>query len=185
MPTEHCVPILRAMLFSAAILAATPTGVFAADTSNATEVTAVEARQEKVIVVDSVPVKEENETVKETAESQESSVGDEAAHEVAYKDLGVFQLSAYCTHRCCNGNNKGTALGTPLKPYYTVAVDPSVIKLGTKLEIELPTKGWTEFLAEDTGSGVDGKWIDVCLPEHSQCFQDEYNGRCRVRQVLE
>lgn len=108
--------------------------------------------------------------------------------EETYEYLGVFKLTAYCTGSCCNSEkNAGkSALGTPLKPYYTVAVDRRVIPLGTPLEINIPGEGWTSFLAEDVGWGVEGKRIDVCVPEHWMCTSsqcEKYNGRCEVRIV--
>ncbi len=49
-----------------------------------------------------------------------------------------------------------TATGLPMSKGL-VAVDPSVIKLGTKLYVE----GYGVGLAADTGSGVRGRWVDL------------------------
>lgn len=49
-----------------------------------------------------------------------------------------------------------TATGLPMKKGI-VAVDPSVIRLGTKLYVE----GYGIGLAADTGSGVRGRWVDL------------------------
>ena len=62
------------------------------------------------------------------------------------------------------GNNTyaygvGGAAGAP-EAWKTVAVDPSVIKLGTHLEIEAYKSKGT-FTAKDTGGAIKGKHIDV------------------------
>ena len=49
-----------------------------------------------------------------------------------------------------------TATGLPMRKG-VVAVDPSVISLGTKLYVA----GYGVGLAADTGGGVRGKWVDL------------------------
>jgi len=49
----------------------------------------------------------------------------------------------------------------------TVAVDPQVIPLGTRLWIE----GYGEAVALDTGGAVKGNIIDIYLPTEDQCWQ--------------
>lgn len=48
----------------------------------------------------------------------------------------------------------------------TIAVDPNVIPLGSTVYIE--DLGY--FTAEDTGSGVQGYWIDVWMPSCDQAI---------------
>ncbi|MGI5835896.1 MAG: LysM peptidoglycan-binding domain-containing protein [Chloroflexota bacterium] len=61
---------------------------------------------------------------------------------------------ATVTAYCLQGRTRS---GTPVK-WGVVAVDPNVIPLGSKILIE----GFGEiFSAEDTGSGVRGKWVDI------------------------
>lgn len=67
--------------------------------------------------------------------------------------LGTYEVTAYA-------GDEITATGTVPVPYRTVAVDPQVIPLGTVLYIE----GVGEVVAEDTGSAVKGKVIDIYLP---------------------
>ena len=106
----------------------------------------------------------ENNQLKETANDQK-----EEEHG-GY--LGEFELTFYCTeeydHICGGGGT--TALGTQVTAGRSVAVDPSVIPLGTKIYIE----GVGVRVAEDTGGSVHGNKIDVAVPLHSEAIQ---NGR--------
>lgn len=72
------------------------------------------------------------------------------------KYLGKFRITAY-SYSEGYGENFRTASGKKPRPYYTVAVDPRVIPLGTKLYI----KGIGVVQAQDTGGAVKGKVIDV------------------------
>ena len=72
--------------------------------------------------------------------------------------LGRFKLTAY------SGPQTGqalpiTATGTAARAGRTVAVDPRIIPLGSKIYIE----GLGERIAEDVGGGVKGHHIDVYL----------------------
>jgi 3D (Asp-Asp-Asp) domain-containing protein len=49
----------------------------------------------------------------------------------------------------------------------TVAVDPKVIPLGSRLYVE----GYGEAVAEDTGGLVKGNIIDIYLPTEAECWQ--------------
>jgi 3D (Asp-Asp-Asp) domain-containing protein len=59
-------------------------------------------------------------------------------------------------------NDKGaTRSGRDATPGVSVAVDPAIIELGTWLEIELPNGQKLIRRADDTGSAVKGKIIDI------------------------
>ena len=74
------------------------------------------------------------------------------------------KITHYCSCATCNGSSSGlTAMGTKLKPYYTVAVDRSVIPLGSTVVIN-----GQEYRAEDTG--VSGNTIDMCVSSHSEAY---------------
>lgn len=68
-----------------------------------------------------------------------------------YVDLGAFEVTAYA-------EDEITASGTVPQPYYTVAVDPTVIPIGTKLYIKDLD---LHVVAEDTGGAVQGNIIDL------------------------
>lgn len=69
-----------------------------------------------------------------------------------------------------------TKLGTRVR-YGVVAVDPRVIKLGTRLYVE----GYGECVAEDVGGAIKGMRIDLAF--NSDRVANQY-GRRRVRVVI-
>ncbi len=58
-----------------------------------------------------------------------------------------------------------TALGTPVTPWYTVAVDPRVIPLGSKIRIE-DFDG--VFYCADTGGAIKNNTIDIAVGSKSE-----------------
>ena len=125
-------------------------------------------------------------TVLESVDEQEVDevVNSEESHNCV--SLGKFRLTSYCGCRECNGRWTGypTASGTDYKINRTIAVDKRVIPLGTWVEINVLGKGWQKFRAEDTGSAVKGKHIDVYVGNHhSDCYNPYYNGYAEVRIV--
>ena len=98
---------------------------------------------------------------KEAAEQAQAQKGQYA---------GRYRVSFYCMGSCCNGSNSGiTALGTSITPWYTVAVDPSVIPLGSKIRI--PELSNSTFYSCDTGSAIKGNRIDVAVGSHSEAMR--------------
>ena len=83
-------------------------------------------------------------------------------NEVQY--LGKYKLTAYCGCKKCSGKwGTRTASGKKAKQGRTIAVDKKKIKLGSKIKINGKT-----YVAEDVGSGVKGKHIDVFFKSHKQ-----------------
>ena len=95
----------------------------------------------------------------------------EAKKDKAKRYLGEFEISFYCGCSKCNypyGSNHPCADGTMPKTWHTIAVDPKVIPLGTKVEI----KGFNYvFQAHDTGGAIKGKKIDIFLNDHNLCLK--------------
>ena len=58
-----------------------------------------------------------------------------------------------------------TATGTAPEPGRTVAVDPRIIPLGTRIYIP----GLGERIAEDVGGRIKGKRLDIFLPTVQHC----------------
>lgn len=70
----------------------------------------------------------------------------------------------------CEGCSGVTRMGVDLQKYSdgkVIAVDPSVIPLGSKVYVE----GYGTAIAADTGGGIDGKMIDVFIPNHGDALQ--------------
>lgn len=82
----------------------------------------------------------------------------------APKRLGTFTVRAY-THYTHPPNS--TASGTAPRVGRTVAVDPRVIPLGSRIYVE----GIGEFVAEDTGKNIKGRSLDLFLPSIQECIR--------------
>jgi len=81
-----------------------------------------------------------------------------------------FMVSASAFTANCRGCSGITATGINLKKnpnLKIIAVDPRVIKLGTKVYVE----GYGYAIAGDTGSGIKGNKIDVFMPNHSSALK--------------
>lgn len=87
-----------------------------------------------------------------------------------------MRATAYTADYESTGKNPGdpgfgiTATGTVARRsqggYSTIAVDPRVIPLGTKVYVE----GYGYAIAEDTGGAIKGNRIDVFLPSNSDAY---------------
>lgn len=85
--------------------------------------------------------------------------------------IGKFKITRYCACSICNGAENAfgkTASGTALTPNVTIAVDPKVIPLGTKVYIE--GIGWR--IAQDTGGAIKGNRIDLLVSSHAQAMDE-------------
>jgi len=63
----------------------------------------------------------------------------------------------------------GPGMSLPLKPWKSIAVDPGVIPLGSRVFVPSykATAGGGWFLAQDTGGAINGRHIDVFRPAPS------------------
>ena len=73
--------------------------------------------------------------------------------------LGEFESTCYAL-------TGTTASGRPAGPG-SIAVDPNVIELGTRLYVE----GYGEGIAADTGGAIKGKIVDVWQSTDSSCME--------------
>lgn len=81
--------------------------------------------------------------------------------------LGNFRLTAYCPcYRCSEGWGRQTSSGALASAGRTVAVDPRVIPIGSRLMIN-----GVEYVAEDIGGAVKGNHIDVYYNTHAETIQ--------------
>lgn len=110
-----------------------------------------------------------------TAQYKKEVVAEEAAKKKAEEEkqkqeqanmvyLGTFRTTYY-TNSWDEGGSL-TALGTSVTPWHTVAVDPSVVPLGSKIRIE----GYDGivFTCDDTGSAIKGNIIDIAVGSKSE-----------------
>ncbi len=82
--------------------------------------------------------------------------------------LGNFKLTFYCPCEICNGRSDAkTASGTTMAEGRTIAVDKSIIPLGSRVYID----GFGEFIAEDTGSAIIDDRIDICVYSHERAYE--------------
>lgn len=84
-----------------------------------------------------------------------------------------FTATAYDADLACTGKKQGdpaygiTASGAAARVGWTVAVDPSVIPLGSLLYIE----GIGVRRADDIGSSIKGRRLDVFVATHEQALE--------------
>ena len=103
-----------------------------------------------------------NQTAREAQARREQAEAYEALG--AYQYIGECAITAYCPcAECCGRWADGpTASGLPAGAGI-VAVDPDVIPLGSTVIID-----GMKYLAADTGSGVEGLHIDICMASHEE-----------------
>lgn len=86
-------------------------------------------------------------------------------------------LTHYCVCKRCCGKDEThpaygiTASGRKAEPYVSVAVDPFFIPLGSTVYIDYGDGVLHEYRADDTGSGVSGAHIDLCVASHAEADQ--------------
>lgn len=77
-----------------------------------------------------------------------------------------------CCMECCGKTDGITASGLRATPGVTVAVDPDIIPLGADVLVDYGDGTGLHYMrADDTGSGVKGNHIDVCLASHEEAVQ--------------
>lgn len=92
--------------------------------------------------------------------------------EPEFKDLGSFTVTAYCCCKDCCGKEPThpaygiTASGKRATEGRTIAVDPAVIPLGTVVYLNN-----VPYIAEDTGSAIKGKKIDLFINDHQTALE--------------
>lgn len=88
---------------------------------------------------------------------------------IEHEPFEEFEATAYCAcPKCCGKWADGiTASGTKAVAKRTIAVDTSIIPLGSEVEIE----GLGTYIAEDTGSAIKGKIIDFYFDTHEEALK--------------
>jgi len=102
-------------------------------------------------------------TVKKTAKKTPSRSNSDTV-------VREFMVSASAYTASCKGCSGVTSTGINLKNnpgLKVIAVDPSVIKIGTKVYVE----GYGYAIAGDTGGAIRGNKIDVFIPNKSDALK--------------
>ena len=86
--------------------------------------------------------------------------------------IGVFTSTFYCPCSSCNGAWAGmTATGEPMVVGETIAVDPSVIPLGSTVYIEFSHENLQHlngvYKATDIGGAINNYRVDVLVENHN------------------
>lgn len=107
-------------------------------------------------------------TTEETPEETPAPTEEPQSVEPVLESLGTFKLTAYCPcSKCCGEWADGiTYTGTIATADRTVAVDPSVIPLGSTLYIN-----GQAYIAEDIGGAIKKNRIDVFFDTHEEALE--------------
>lgn len=80
------------------------------------------------------------------------------------RELADWKITAYCPCKACSGKyGRNTATGVKARSNHTIAVDPKIIKYGSKVYID-----GKKYIAEDCGGGVKGYHIDIFFDTHAE-----------------
>lgn len=124
--------------------------------------------QRNNIQIDSLEAQANDCQAKKRAENIKTTKNNELNSEQnTTKFVGRFKVYAYCPCKKCCGKATGiTATGTVATEGRTVAVDPSVIPLGSIIIID-----GQEYIAEDVGAGIKGLSIDMFFYSHQKALE--------------
>lgn len=92
------------------------------------------------------------------------------------KQIENATLTHYCVCKVCCGKTPEhpaygvTVSGREAEPYLSVAVDPYVIPLGSTVYVDYGDENLVKYRADDTGSGVAGAHIDLCVTNHQEAL---------------
>ncbi len=82
-------------------------------------------------------------------------------------NMGEFKLTFFCPCEICSeGFGHETSSGKTARSEHTIAVDPGVIDIGSKVLIN-----GIVYTAEDTGGGVKGDHIDIFVESHEETLK--------------
>lgn len=89
-------------------------------------------------------------------------------------ELGEFKVTHYCSCPfCCGDWSDGvTASGSQVQQGRTIATDPDVIPIGSRVRIYYEDGTEQDYVAEDTGSAIQGNRIDVYMDSHEAALEE-------------
>lgn len=106
------------------------------------------------------------------SEAEASEPCNQAVMEMGGKSLGQFEITFYCCCELCCGKSESdpaygiTASGKEARGGITIAVDKSLIPLGSEVYIE----GYGLKIAQDTGGAIKGNHIDIYVQDHEKAL---------------
>lgn len=106
---------------------------------------------------------------KAPAQQAKKQASQQAPAQISSSVARTYTMEATAYTAYCAGCSGVTANGTDLRAnpgLKVIAVDPSVIPLGTKVWVE----GYGEAIAADTGGAIKGNKIDVFVPTTDQAY---------------
>ncbi|MBC1317622.1 G5 and 3D domain-containing protein [Listeria booriae] len=123
----------------------------------------VRGTKEKVVAT---PVSNSTSSSKKATTPSKSSSSNSNATQVSSKPSGGQTIKMEST-AYSGGGTTATGINLTANPgLKVVAVDPSVIPLGSRVYVE----GYGEAIAGDTGGAIKGNIVDVYFPNESQCY---------------
>lgn len=112
---------------------------------------------------------EEIKNIVQEEEEEEEDFEELSTNTPKTQNLGVYTVTAYCCCKECCGKSEThpeygiTASGKRATEGRTIAVDPNIIPLGTTVYLN-----GVPYIAEDTGSAIKGKKIDLFINDHQR-----------------
>ncbi len=80
--------------------------------------------------------------------------------------IGEFEVTYYCScEKCCGKTDGITYTGTQATEGRTIAVDPNIIPLGSKVIIDGQT-----YIAEDIGGAIKNLRVDIYVSDHQKAL---------------
>lgn len=138
------------------------------DTAKASEEVNV---KESEVVVGGKIIDKVQQAINALKNAEKIKTGVTDVSKLKYSKVITVTATAYSADPNENGGYTVTKIGTPLR-HGVVAVDPSIIPLGSKLYIE-SMDGQASYgyaVAQDTGSAIKGNKIDVFIADKSQVY---------------
>lgn len=120
---------------------------------------------------DKPPAQAETETAIVAPEEPENELIEAALLASAHRLDDVTVTHYDCCVECCGKADGITASGVRATPGVTMAVDPAVIPLGADVLVDYGDGEICYYRADDTGSGVEGNCIDLCVADHQTAVQ--------------
>ncbi len=94
-----------------------------------------------------------------------------------YNRIDNVMLTHYCICEKCCGKTPDhpaygiTASGRAAEPYISIAVDPSVIPLGSTVWLKYSDGRIIKCRADDTGDAISNAHVDLCVSSHNEALE--------------